>query len=59
MTLPACAAERDASAVDRYLLPAPALSSKPAVAAVGRWDRQTDGRTPDRYVDPVPHTVCR
>ena len=22
-----------------------------AVAAVDRWDRQTDGRTPDRYID--------
>ena len=38
-----------------------ALSSKPAVAAVYRWDRQTDGqtdgRTPDHYVDPAPHTM--
>ena len=29
-----------------------ALSSKPA-APPERWDRQTDGRTPDSYTDPV------
>ena len=32
-----------------------------AVAAVDRWDRQTDGRTdertPDRYIDHALHTV--
>ena len=42
--LPAC---REASeAIDRYLLPAPDLSSKPAAvaAAVDRWDRRTDGQ---------------
>jgi len=26
-----------------------------AAAAVDRRDRQTDGRTSDRYIDPVPH----
>jgi len=26
-------------------------------AAVDRRDRQTDGRTLDRYVDPAPHTM--
>jgi len=38
--------------IDRYLLPAPDLSSKPpiAAAAVDRWDRQTDGRTLDRFM---------
>jgi len=30
-----------------------ALGSKPA----GRTMGQTDGRTPDRYVDPAPHTL--
>ena len=28
-----------------------------AVAAVYRWDRQTDTQTPDRFVDPVVHTA--
>ena len=28
-----------------------------AAAAVDRRDRQTDGRTPDRYIDPAPHTM--
>jgi len=48
MTLPAFAAERRrrVPAVDRYLLQAPALSSKPAADAVDRRDRQTDGGHP-------------
>jgi len=30
----------------------------PATAtAVERWDRQTDGWTSDRYIDPAPHTM--
>jgi len=61
MTLPAFAAERRRRVlpVDRYLLQAPALSSKPAAlaAAVDRRDRTTDGQTPDRCIDPVPHTM--
>ena len=32
-----------------------ALSSKPVARRC--WDRRTDRRTPDRYVDPAPHTV--
>jgi len=28
-----------------------------AVAAVGRWDRRTDGRTLDRYIDPAPRAL--
>jgi len=24
---------------------------------MGQTDRRTDGRTPDRYVDPAPHTI--
>ena len=28
-------------------------------AAVDRRDRQTDGRTPDRYIDPAPHTLYK
>ena len=28
-----------------------------AAAAVDRRDRQTDGRKPDSYIDPAPHTV--
>jgi len=34
-----------------------ALSSKPAAAAWEWRDRQTDGRTPDRYTDPAPRTM--
>ena len=37
------------AAIDRFLL----LKSK--FAAVARcWDRQTDGRTPCRFIDPAP-----
>ena len=62
MTLPAFAAERVhcvlAVAVDRYLLQAPALSSKPeARRCCCRSTGQTNGRTPDRYIDPVWHTI--
>ena len=42
-----------------YLLPTgrSAANSPAAVAAVDRRDRRTDGRTPDRYIDPVAHTM--
>ena len=55
VTLPAFAAERRAAAPlllgDRYVLPAKHSAANPphAAAAVERWDRQTDGRTPDCY----------
>ena len=52
MTLPAAAA-RAPAAIDRYLLPAPRLRQ---AADVDRRDRQTDGRTHDRYTGPAPHT---
>jgi len=47
------------AAVSRYLLPAGRSAANPpaTVAAVDRWDRQTDGQTPDRYIDSVPHNV--
>jgi len=49
MTLPA-AAVRAPAAVDRYLLyPRPGCGK--------REMGQTDGRTPDRYTDPAPHTM--
>ena len=68
VALPAFAAERRAAApcccgagraaIDRYLLPAgPTAANLPHAAAAGEWDRQTDGRTPYRFIDPVPHTV--
>jgi len=61
MTLPAYAAERvrRVPAINRYLLQAPALAANQphAAAAVDRRDRQTDGQTPDRYIDPAPHTM--
>ena len=63
MTLLAFAADRRAAvrravapaAVDRYLLPVghPAANPPHAAATVDRWDRRTDGRTSDRYVDPA------
>ena len=48
-----------AAATDRYLLPAghPAANPPHTAAAVDRQDRQTDGRTPDRYIDPAPHCM--
>ena len=49
-TRPVCHAA--AAAVDRYLLPRPTSAANPpaAAAAVDRRDRQTDGRTLDRYM---------
>jgi len=53
VTLLAFAAERRAAtapaAVDRYLLPA----GRPAANPQHDADRQTDGRTPDRCIDPA------
>ena len=47
----AAACRAAAAAIDRFLLHAPDLSSKPpgAAAAVDRRDRHTDGRTHDRF----------
>ena len=45
-------------AIDRYLQSVGrwALSSKPAARRC--WPMgQTDGRTPDRFIDPAPHTM--
>jgi len=55
VTLPAFDAKRQLlqydACSDRSVSPARRALSKPAaVAAVDRWDRQTDGRTLDRYV---------
>jgi len=71
MTLPAFAAERRAAApllltagraaIDRYLLPAGRTAANPRQrsAAGELWDRQTDGRTDDRYIVPAARTtVC-
>ena len=50
------------AAIDGYLLPTghSAANLLQATAAVDRWDRlmdgQTDRRTPNRYIDPSPHT---
>jgi len=50
---------RAPAAIDRYLLPAgrSAANQSAAVAAVDRRDRQTDGQTLDRSVDPPSHTM--
>jgi len=47
------------AAIDRCLLSTGRSAVNPpgAVAAVDRRDRQADGRTPDRYIDPAPHTM--
>ena len=46
------------AAIDQYLLPAgPTAANPPHAAAVGKWDRQTDGRTPYRFIDPALHTM--
>jgi len=37
--------------------PRSASNAPTRTAAVDRRDRQTDGRTPDRYVDPAPYTM--
>ena len=52
------------AASDRYLLPALARGSKPVKTGLLLWAllKQKDGRTPYRYIDPVPHTIygqCR
>ena len=46
------------AAVDRYILPTGRSAANPpaAVAAVDRWDRQTDERT-DRCIDPAVHAM--
>ena len=41
------------AAIDRYCLPA--VNQPNAAAAVDRWDRRTDGRTPDLYIDPASY----
>ena len=49
------------AAIDRYLLVLPAgptAANPPHAAAAGEWDRQTDGRTPYRFIDPAPHSLC-
>ena len=59
--LPAFAAERRAQILTDTCCRCRQSAANPraAVAAVDRWDRQTDGRTmggrtPDRYIDPAP-----
>jgi len=65
MALPAFTAGRSAApplllgALDRYVLPTVRSAANPphSTAAVKRSDRQTDGHTPYRYIDPAPHTM--
>ena len=54
MALPAFAADRrpaGRAAVDRYLSAEAACGGR-----VGQTDRETDGRTLHRYIDPAAHT---
>ena len=57
----AVAAGRPASAaVDRYLPSARRSAANPQHAASASndgTDRRADGRTPERYTEPVPHTM--
>jgi len=50
---------RAPGAVDRYLLRVRCSAVNPphAAAAFDWWDRLTDGRTLDRFIDPAPHTM--
>jgi len=65
VTLPAIAAGRwracstAPAAIDRYLLPQRAQQQTRRHRCWCRSMGQTDGhgRTPDRYIDPVPHTM--
>jgi len=44
------------AAIDRNCLPAGLTTANPSHADVaGKWDRQTDGRTPYRNIDPVAY----
>ena len=52
------------AAIDRHLLPAGPTAANPQQRrAAAEWDRrtngdrQTDGRTPDRYTDPASYTI--
>ena len=50
--------ELSPAATDRSIsLAHRALSSKPAGRSIDGTDGRTDGRTPDRYIDPAPHTM--
>jgi len=44
----------DGCAIDRYLLSAGPTATNPH-AVVDRWDRQTDGRLPCRFIDHVTY----
>ena len=49
-----------AAAIDRYFVPAgPAAANPPHDAAEGKQDRQTDGHSPYRIIDPAPHTTLK
>ena len=45
--------------IDRYRQPGGRSAANPphAAAPVDRWDRPTDGHTPDRFLDPAPARV--
>jgi len=69
VVLPAFAAERRAAASccgavaagHRYLLPSRGAQERtrrtPLLRSIDGTDGRTDGRTPDRYVAPAPHTM--
>ena len=61
ITLPAFAAERAcvSARVSYRSISLSAANQPPAAAAVDRQDKETDGWTPDRYIDPAPHTMRR
>jgi len=51
MTRPSFAAERGRLQEISTDIAGAGANQPHAAAAVDRWDRQTDGRTPDRYID--------
>jgi len=44
------------AAIDRYLLQQQTRRT-PLLLRIDGTDRQTDGETPDRYIDPAQHTT--
>jgi len=60
MTLPAFAAERSRLLSIDISCPRGAQQQTrrtPLLLLIDRTDRQTDGRTPDRFIDSASHTV--
>jgi len=52
-------AERRQQLSTDTLMPAwRSAANPPAAVSIGETDRQTDGRKPDRYIDPAPYIIA-